>query len=108
MRSIWLQIKAGIQASSGFITHLRPDGCLAYLLKMPATFHGSSPISSVCALPSDLSSMAYENYKVGCNTFAVFQRVKKKLKKGEDVRDRILSMMNLNPCLKMQRTTQNQ
>lgn len=53
--------------------------------KRPATI--DQDIAKVKAM----ISMAFENDKVSGNTFAVFQRVKKTLKKGEDVRDRILS-----------------
>ena len=47
-----------------------------------------------------MMSMACENYKVSANTLAVFSRVKKKLKKGEDVRNRILSSGEFDNLIK--------
>ena len=44
--------------------------------------------------------MAYENDKVRGNSFAVFQCVKKTLKKGEDIRDRILSSVEFESLYK--------
>jgi integrase len=73
------------------VADIKPVDLQNFQIKRKKSGKRPATIDQDIAKVKAMISMAYENDKVSGNTFAVFQRVKKTLKKGEDVRDRILT-----------------